>query len=68
MANTRKCRLELRKQLMYESTEIFNAYDHCVSLGSCKFIRLKEQLDDKVWELKRLIEKEEEGFGTLSRK
>jgi len=68
MAETRKCRLNLRKQLTYGSTEIFNAYDHCVSLGSCKFIRLKEQLEDKVWELKRLIKKEEEGFGSLNRK
>ena len=68
MVETRKCRLELRKQLVYGSTEIFNAYDHCVSLGSCKFIRLQAQLSDKVWELQRLIQKEEEGFGSLNRK
>jgi len=67
MIQTRKCRLDLRKQLMYGSTEIFNAYDHCVSLGSCKFLRLQQQLEDKVWELKRLIKKEEEGFGSLNR-
>uniref|UniRef100_A0A7M5US14 Hemicentin-1 n=1 Tax=Clytia hemisphaerica TaxID=252671 RepID=A0A7M5US14_9CNID len=66
MADTRKCRLDLRKQLIYGSTEIFTAYDHCVTLGSCKFIRLREQLEDKLFELKRLISTEEEGFGSLN--
>ena len=65
MGDTRKCRFELRKQLLYGSTEIFTAYDHCVALGSCKFIRLREQLEDKIYELKRLIRTEEEGFGSL---
>lgn len=68
MADTRKCRLDLRKQLIYGSTEIFAAYDHCVTLGSCKFIRLREQLEDKIYELKRTIKTEEEGFGSLNRK
>ena len=68
MADTRKCRFEIRKQLLYGSTEIFTAYDHCVALGSCKFIRLKEQLENKIYELKRLIKTEEEGFGSLNRK
>ena len=68
MADTRKCRLDLRKQLIYGSTEIFTAYDHCVTLGSCKFIRLREQLEDKIYQLKRAIKTEEEGFGSLNRK
>ena len=68
MGETRKCRLQLRKELLYGSTEIFNAYDHCVALGSCKFIRLREQLEDKLWELKRLISREQEGYGSLNRK
>ena len=68
MGDTRKCRFKLRKQLIYGSTEIFKAYDHCVSLGSCKFIRLREQLENKIYELKRMIRIEEEGFGSLNRK
>ena len=68
MGETRKCRFDLRKQLIHGSTEIFSAYDDCVSLGSCKFIRLRLQLVNKIYELKRLIRVEELGFGSLTRK
>lgn len=67
MAETRQCRLKLRKQLTYGTTkEVFQAYDQCVALGSCKFTRLRDQLSDKIWELKRLIKTEEDGYGSLN--